>query len=86
MAGVDVPDDVPDVEVFDTLDPVEVAAEDDVDADDVELDGKLEAGVGVGALTFVTVFTTATLAGAATTREAIDEVPSRTALSRATSS
>ena len=85
MAGVDVPDDVPDVEVFDTLDPVEVAAEVDVDADDVELDGKLEAGVGVGVLTFVTVFTTATLAGA-TTREAIDEVPSRTALSRASSS
>ena len=85
MAGVDVPDDVPDVEVFDTLDPVEVAAEVDVDADDVELDGKLEAGVGVGALTFVTVFTTATLAGAAT-REAIDEVPSRTPLSRASSS
>lgn len=86
MAGVDVPDDVPDADVFDTFDPVDVAAEDGVDADDVELDGKLEAGAGVGVLIFVTVVTTATLAGAAATREAIDEVPSRTALSRASSS
>ena len=91
MAGVDVPDDVVpkdvvDVEVFDTLD----AAEEEDEADDVEVDeavdGKLTAGVGVGVLTCVTVFTTATLAGVATTRGANQKVPSRTALSRASSS